>query len=159
VIRVTGVYGPSTHVNRSVFFAELLQSKPSQAVPWISCGDFNQTLRPSDRSRQCRQQDTMFQQLVQGLGLIDLRLHGRRFTWSNARGCLTFARLDRFLISNAWNQEYPNCHQSALASALSDHSPIICVCATKFPLPNTFKFENFWLKLKEFNDLVQHAWT
>jgi hypothetical protein len=63
------------------------------------------------------------------------------------------------MISNAWNQAFPNCLQSALASTLSDHSPIQCICSTKFSLPNTFKFENFWLKLADFTDTMKQTWA
>jgi exonuclease III len=158
VMRVSGVYGPSTPTNRSTFFAELINSKPTQDTPWLVCGDFNQTVNNSDISRQSRQQDVIFQQLVQTLGLIDLRLHGRQFTWSNEREMPTFARLDRFLISNSWSQLFPNCLQTALPINVSDHSLIACTCSTTFPLPNTFRFEIFWLKLPEFKDLVHASW-
>jgi hypothetical protein len=140
------------------FFAELINSKPTQDTPWLVCGDFNQTVNNSDRSRQPRQQDVIFQQLVQTLGLIDLRLHGRQFTWSNEREMPTFARLDRFLISNSWSQLFPNCLQTKLPTTVSDHSPIASTSSTTFRLPNTFRFKIFWLKLPEFKDLVHASW-
>jgi hypothetical protein len=46
----------------------------------------------------------------------------------------------------------------SVVSALSDHSPILCTCTTKFSLPNIFKFENFWLKLPDFKELMRQAW-
>jgi hypothetical protein len=156
VFRMTGVYGPSIQTNRDLFFDELMQSKPIQQVPWIVYGDFNQILAPTDRLRQQRQQDTIFHNLVHMLGLIDLRLHQRRFTWSNGREQPSFSRLDR---TNAWSQTFPNNLQVALASSLSDYSPILCTSLTKFPLPNTFRFENFWLKLPDFIDLVRQTWA
>jgi hypothetical protein len=41
---------------------------------------------------------------------------------------------------------------------VSDHCPIICQCSTVFPKPNTFQFENYWLKLPEFQELVLNTW-
>jgi hypothetical protein len=156
--RISGVYGPSTTVNRSNFFSEMVLPKPSASIPWLICSDFNQTLNLSGRSTLRRQQDAIFQQLIQNLGLIDLTLHGRRFTWSNEQDTPTFVRLDRFLVSTAWCQAFPNCIQITLATTSSDHSPILCICSTKFPMPNTFKFEIFWLRIQGFPELVQQTW-
>jgi hypothetical protein len=40
-----------------------------------------------------------FRELISDLGLIDIPLRGRRFTWSNARTDPSMTKLDRFLIS------------------------------------------------------------
>lgn len=58
-------------------------SKPVDDTPWIVCGDFNKTIDASDRSNTRRSSDTAFAQLINSLGLLDMRLHGRQYTWSN----------------------------------------------------------------------------
>lgn len=72
--------------------------------------------------------------MINELGLIDLHLH-RRNTWSNERENPSFVRLDRF------------------------HCPVKCTCSSFIALPNTFKFENYWLKLEEFDHLILTTWA
>jgi exonuclease III len=127
-IRVTRVYGPSTPQNRRLFFQELLQSKPTDTIPWLICGDFNQTLQSSDRSTMRLQQDESFRQIIHALALTDVQMQGRNYTWTNGRTVPSFVRLDRFLTSNAWNNIFPNTSQHALPSTVSDHCPIKCIC-------------------------------
>jgi hypothetical protein len=91
--------------------------------------------------------------------LKDICLQGRKYTWSNNRETPSFVRLVRFLISNAWTSLFPNTSQHALASPQSDHYPIFCKRSTEFPLPNTFRLENFWLKLPEFKHLIANTWS
>jgi hypothetical protein len=123
-------------------------------------GDFNVTLNPMDRSNQqhTMHEMTQFRNVVSSLELMDLQLQGREYTWSNERETPSFVRLDRFLISTHWANIFPNSIQKALPNASSDHCPLICSCETKFPCPNSFKIENYWLKLTEFRDLVKDCW-
>jgi endonuclease/exonuclease/phosphatase family metal-dependent hydrolase len=133
----------------------MLDSKPNTDLPWAIFGDFNQTLL-SDRKPARATPDIAFRQLVHSLNLIDLRPHQRSFTWYNERDPPIFTRLDRFLINNAWSTEFPNNTQQALTSTTSDHCPVLTV-VIKFPLPNTFRFENFWLRLSQFKDMIGHT--
>jgi hypothetical protein len=48
--------------------------------------------------------------------------------------------------------------QSALPTTNSYHSPLIWICSTTFSLPNTFKFEKFWLRIQGFKELVHQIW-
>jgi exonuclease III len=160
IFRITTVYGPTQHSDRHTFFSELRAAKPTNMLPWIVTGDFNVTLNPLDRSNQNHTQHEMrqFQAEVHNLELIDLTLKGRKFTWSSERENPTFVRLDRFLISTDWAQIYPNTTQRALPHATSDHCPILCMSQTKFPCPNTFKIENFWLHMTDFTSMVVTYW-
>ena len=55
--------------------------------------------------------------------LVDLPLCGRRFTWF--KGDDTYmSRIDRFLLSEEWCLQWPNCIQFALLQGLSDHCPL-----------------------------------
>ncbi|RVW91418.1 hypothetical protein CK203_038567 [Vitis vinifera] len=91
--------------------------------PWCLGGDFNVTLSQRDRSRQGNLNGAMrrFAQVVDDLALIDLPLQGGVYSWSGGRGNQTWARLDRFLVSQvgggmSWG-------------------------------PSPFRFENMWLKV------------
>jgi hypothetical protein len=34
----------------------------------------------------------------------------------------------------------------------------MCFYEAKFPLPNSFRFENYWIKMEDFQSLVHNAW-
>lgn len=68
------------------------------------------------------------------------------------------ARLDRFLISTEWNQQFPNSQQKALPNTSSDHCPIIYNATTKFRKTNTFRFENLWLRFQDLDELISGVW-
>jgi len=91
------------------------------------CGDFNAIRRPEER-RPLRgaglSQDLQhFSQFIDDNGLIDLPLCGRRFTWFKGDGT-SMSRIDRFLLSEEWCIQWPNCLQVALLRSLSDHCPL-----------------------------------
>ena len=100
-----------------------------------------------------------FRSLVSTLGLMDLPLQGRRFTWSNGRDIPTYVRLDRFLMSSEWSASYPNTVQRAVTVTTSDHCPLVCTSQTRFPTANVFRIENAWLRIDQFKDMVRAAWA
>lgn len=157
VFRYTGVYGPANQQDKPLFFQELREAKPNIQMPWMVAGDFNVTLRSQDRANNNYPTRHMmrFRALADELQLIDMRLQGRKFTWSNER---TFVRLDRFLTNLEWTVAYPNTTQMALESQLSDHCPLQCSIQTKFPSTNIFRIENSWLKIDQFRQLVNDTW-
>lgn len=161
VFRYTGVYGPSNQSDKMAFLNIVAAHKPELDYPWIIGGDFNVTLHTQERSNQAYPQYHMnkFRDLLQRLHLNDLRLQGRKYTWSRGREEATYARLDRFLVSTTWADLFPNTTQTAITNLASDHCPIICTCQSKFPTTNIFRMENVWLKNQQFKELVQSNWT
>lgn len=124
------------------------------------CGDLNVTLLPRDRTDNSnhRVQTNRFRAIVDGLQLQDLRLQGRAYTWSNEQENPIFARLDRFMVSTAWSQTFPNSVQMAVSNTASDHCPLVCNVQTKFPTSNIFRLENSWIRNQEFKELVNYQW-
>lgn len=49
----------------------------------------------------------MFNDLISELALVDSPMLNQSYTWSNMQRILTLARLDRFLISIEWDQDFP----------------------------------------------------
>lgn len=94
------------------------------------------------------------------MGLINLPLKGRRYTWSRANGQhqVAMARLDRFLISTEWNATYPTSLQQSLPNTSSDHCPILYTAETKCNRTNFFRFENSWLRSTQLRQLVIDKW-
>lgn len=145
VLALIGIYGPSWTAAREVFFEELREHNLNDDMLWMLCGDFNTTLNIEDRSNQQQSwsENLRFASVISELNLMNLNLQGRRFTWLNARENPTMVRLDRFLISLAWNMTFPNCSQKSLPNTSSDHCLLLYSAATNFKKLVFLKFENF----------------
>lgn len=151
-IQMTGVYGPTNSSQRTNFFTELKEANPnalnpSQGIPWIVCGDFNCTLRREERNSTSSEWrwPLAFSQTVSSLGLRDIYMQGRRFTWANTRQRPAMAKLDRCLISADWSMKFPNSTQRTLPNTSSDHCPVLYTAATNYSRSKIVRFENFWL--------------
>lgn len=67
------------------------------------------------------------------------------------------ARLDRFLFSMEWEESFKNIRQKLMPRAMSDHCPVTLECGDWEHKRSNFKFENWWLKVEGFKELV-HSW-
>lgn len=107
---LTGVYGPNNSAARRLFFQELREVRTDTGTPWIVCGDFNTTLEVNDRNSASAdwRWPLAFTNLISELELQDIRMRGRRYTWSSSRQRPAMAKLDRFLVSADWSARYPN---------------------------------------------------
>lgn len=156
----TGVYGPTSPAMRSDFFRELEDHKPNTNSPWIVCGDFNLTLHHGERNSQTTdwRWPLQFAHVLADLGLQDMQLRGRKFTWSNSRYRPSMAKLDRFFISADWAMWLPNSTQRTLPNSSSDHCPVVYTAATNFSRSKIFRFENYLLRLDDFKLFVETKW-
>ena len=98
-----------------------------------------------------------FAEIVDDLGLVDLPLQGGEFTWNGGQNNQAWARLDRFLVSPSWTDQFNGINQCRLPRPVSDHFPITLVGGGIRRGPTPFRFENMWLKVEGFKDLV-HSW-
>ncbi|XP_078156078.1 uncharacterized protein LOC144551855 [Carex rostrata] len=157
----TGIYGPANRSMRHLFFEEMKEVKPTSTLPWLLCGDFNNTLPGNERNNPNAdwRGSVRFARLLTDMGLININMHGRQFTWNNDRESPSMARLDRFLFSTEWNNKYPNSQQSALPNTSSDHCPVLYTATTNFKKTNVFRFENMWLKNQDLEEVVSNAWN
>ncbi|RVX18324.1 hypothetical protein CK203_006587 [Vitis vinifera] len=123
-------------------------------------GDFNITLFSRERSSQRRISSAMrkFAETVDDLGLVDLPLQGGDFTWNGGLHNQTWARLDRFLVSPSWIDQFSGINQCRLPRPVSDHFPIMLVGGGIRRGPTPFRFENMWLKAEGFKELVRSWW-
>ncbi|KAL6328051.1 hypothetical protein AAG906_033319 [Vitis piasezkii] len=70
----------------------------------------------------------------------------------------SWARLDRFLATPSWLDQYSRVHQRRLPRPTSDHFPVLLEGGGLRRGPSPFKFENMWLKAKGFKDLIEGWW-
>jgi hypothetical protein len=84
---LTVVYGPQDEAEKSLFLEELAAIRDQCPGPWVVIVDFNLILDESDKnnSRINRRPMCRFCGALAELELMDIHLHGRRYTWSNER--------------------------------------------------------------------------
>ncbi|RVW51255.1 hypothetical protein CK203_075421 [Vitis vinifera] len=157
---IHGVYGPFNKKDRECLWEELGAVRGLWGDPWCVGGDFNVTLAQGERSRQGMVTPAMrrFAQVMDDLELIDLPLQGGSFTWSGGLYNQAWARLDRFLVSPRWLDQFSNVTQKRLSRPISDHFPITIEGGGKRRGPSPFRFENMWLKVEGFKDLLRSWW-
>jgi len=66
-----------------------------------------------------------FRRFLDETELLELRLNGRLYTWSNERDAPTLERIDRVFASEDWSLLFPDHNLSALATECSDHAPLL----------------------------------
>lgn len=91
--------------------------------------------------------------------LFDPPLNGGRFTWFRGVFHNSAARLDRFLYSTEWEESFRLIRQKLLPRVNSDHTPLMLECGNWEQQKSYFKFENWWLGVEGFNDLIQEWWS
>jgi hypothetical protein len=153
----SGVYGPQSNKERLLKWEELVGLTSWWGSPWCIEGDFNVTRFPSDAQvgstllQQCRGSQILYHLL----DLMDPPLERGRFTCSNSREIESMTRLDRFLFSPYWEDQFPTITQRRLPRLLSDHFPIMLECGQFLQGPHPIRFENMWFKAEGFVDHVR----
>ena len=96
-----------------------------------------------------------FAQIVDELELLDLPMQGGLLTWNGGRNNQSWARLDRFLVTHNWLDQFGGVFQSRLPRPTSDHFPILLEGGGLRKGTSSFRFENMWLKVDGFKDLLR----
>ncbi len=99
-----------------------------------------------------------FLDFISELELIDLPLVDGQFTWSNNQDSPSKSRLDRFLVSTDWEDQFSHMAQKALPYFMSNHCLISLDSGTYIRGKSYFKFENMWLRHEAFTGNVRQWW-
>lgn len=102
---ISNAYRPSgDEASKREFIRELRSIHSLVDSPWALLGDFNLVRWYVDRSADLRSYGLMcaFNDLVRDLGLMDVELSNRSYTWSSKRPQPVFSRLDRIFLSPHW---------------------------------------------------------
>jgi hypothetical protein len=159
--KLTMVYGPTRGNLKDAFFAELVAAKPPPGSRWLVRGDFNQIHRARDKNRANSNHSRIvrFRNALNSGGLKEIHLQNRKFTWSNEQQDPTMSKLDTFFCNEEWDVTFSNHILHALSSSLSDHCPLLLANEKGPKKPKSFRFENFWIKMPGFKDVVSKAWN
>uniref|UniRef100_A0A2N9HAI3 Reverse transcriptase zinc-binding domain-containing protein n=1 Tax=Fagus sylvatica TaxID=28930 RepID=A0A2N9HAI3_FAGSY len=106
----SGVYGLNIDRDRRLMWDELAGIRSWWDVPWCLGGDFNVVRFPLERVGSSNFSPSMhdFSDFISSNELIDIPLTGGDFTWSNNREVSSLSRIDRFLYSADWVEDYIN---------------------------------------------------
>jgi hypothetical protein len=160
-ITVTNVYGPSDHRDTHLFLEGQLELAPHIIGPWLLAGDFNLVRSAAEKSngQVDRRLCEAFNDAIEALGVVEFPFLDKLFTWSNNRVSPTLERLDRVFVNSLQCSTFPTTSLTSLIRPTSDHTPIFATLSTSIPRPNTFRFENAWLRNHTFLPAVLPAWN
>jgi hypothetical protein len=78
--------------------------------------------------------------------------------WSNNRENECWSRIDRFLLSRDWEEQFLDVFKRRLPRLFSYHFHLLLDCGVVSRRSQYFKFENMWLKLEGFVEQVKVWW-
>ena len=157
----TGVYGPILSRAKEKFWEELGAIKGLWDEPWSVGGDFNSIRFPGEMryGHNLTAEMRRFSKVIKELNLKDLPSSGGQFTWFGGLHSQAASRLDRFLITNEWEDHFSGVFQSAIPRIASNHCPSLFEGGEVKKGKTPFRFENMWLLLDGFKELVCTWWT
>ncbi|XP_071698999.1 uncharacterized protein [Rutidosis leptorrhynchoides] len=127
---------------------------------WVIFGDFNEVRFGTERKNTdfCGKRAKLFNDFIKDNSLIDLPLGGRTYTHINDDG-RKFSKLDRYLVSENFIQQWPNINVLVLDKKHTDHCPLILKDGDLDFGPKPIKAFDEWLKHKDSYDVVKNAWN
>ncbi|KAL8498292.1 hypothetical protein ACS0TY_021568 [Phlomoides rotata] len=124
-------------------------------------GDLNSISRESEREDRGltsnHREIVAFQSFINDNGLVDLPLHGRRFSWYKSNGSCK-SRIDRALLNSHWIHRWPNSGLRGLRRSISDHCPIMLEINSKDWGSKQFLCLNAWFVHSGFINFVSKKW-
>jgi hypothetical protein len=147
VWNLVNVYGPCQGIERDLFVDWLYHLHIPELSNWLLLGDFNFIIYEDNRNRPGGNLNDMFlfNEIIAHLGLLELPLKGRAFTWSNMQEAPLLEQVEWFLTSTNWIIDYPQTMVLPLAKTTSNHVPCVVQIGTSIPKVNIFIFENYWV--------------
>lgn len=102
---------------------------------------------------------SLFNNFIGELHLREIFVSGVKFTWSNKQRSPTLIKLDRILASSGWDLHFSTCFAWSKARVGSDHSPLILDTGeSRDNWAKYFFFQEKWLQLEGFDQLVRNKW-
>ncbi len=161
MILISNIYGPSGGSPKDRFYRELLDLRGLAPDIWMALGDFNILFALQDKNGAPSNVSEIlrFRGVMQELGLTDLPLLNRSYTWTNGRISPTLERLDRAFISPDWLASFPNTNLRARPRPRSDHTPLVVSASSFIPSASLFRFESYWLRYPACEKIISDTWN
>jgi hypothetical protein len=155
---IINVYGPCTHSFKPVFLSFVEHVYSTLSLPTAILGGIR---HPKDKSNDNfnASEARFFNDFINNLGLLEIPLLDRQFTWSNQQDTPILARLDWIFVSNDWSLALPDSTHTSATRPTSDHVPLILEASSKALHSTIFRFENSWLNHSDFPFIVSSNWN
>ena len=143
---LTNVYGPCNQEGKRNFIQWLKHYTAVSDENWLIVGDFNLLRKPEDRNKPDGDVNEMllFNEAISSLGLIELPLYGRKYTWTNKQPSPLLEILDWFFTSSSWTTSYPGTYVNSLVMQTSDYWPCNTSISTTIPKSQVFTATFFY---------------
>lgn len=99
-----------------------------------------------------------FSEFIFDQGPMGIPLVSESFTWSNNRDFQALSRIDRFLHSPEWEEQFRDVSHMRLLRIMLDNFPLMLDCGVLGRGSWHFKFDNMWLKSESFVEQVETWW-
>jgi hypothetical protein len=154
------VHGPCRQPTKDQFLNWLFNLQIEDDELWMLIGDFNFYRYAENRNKTGGnfQDSLIFNNIISHLGLTELLIKGRSYTWSNMQDVPLLEQIDWFFTSVAWTGVFPFSIVLPLARITSDHLPCRVQIGTNIPKANIFRYENFWLNHLECLEQIKTVW-
>ncbi|XP_058763377.1 uncharacterized protein LOC131636799 [Vicia villosa] len=156
------IYASCDHNARLISWKKLVDLKRrSVAGSWCLGGDFNLVSSLEERvgisKKNYKREIGGFNEFIVDMDLVDPPTIGGKFTWSNKSGS-ALSRLDRFLLSNSFINDWKVEGQSIGERDVSDHAPIWIKDNKRDWGSKPFRFNNIWFTHEDFFSFVEEEW-
>lgn len=157
---MVNIYVPQDPTAKGIIWNRITDFMQAHRGKYVIFGDLNEVRFEYERlgSSFYRSQSDLFISFINNVGLIELPIGGRLFTWMNKAGT-KLSKLDRFLFSGNVVDALPDLCVTPLDRFWSDHSPILLHC-NKFDYgPVPFRLCHSWFQRDGFDDLIMAEWN
>lgn len=96
------VYGPCRQPARDLFVNWLYNLDMDEEELWMLVGDFNCYMLKIEVDQGDFNDSLVFNNIISHLGLVELPIKGRSFTWSNMQANPLLEQIDWFFTSATW---------------------------------------------------------
>ena len=152
------INGYNDRAGRLQLFEEIKHRVLTINKPILLIGDFNVILHPRERTGtfRCDRSTREFTEWITNLGLIDIPLHGIKFTWGRNE---SKSRIDRGLCCNTWLRKFPNLNMVGLKRSSSDHNPVLLTLEARINWgPKPFRCYDAWFLNPNFKHFLINKW-
>lgn len=158
---LTNVYWPNSDESKTEFSNWFTNLDSSDMELWLGMGDFNYIRGPDNRNRTGGDHDDImiFNTMIMAYDLVKIPFKGRVYTWSNMQEIPLLEKIDWIFSSPHWTTKYPNTMAVPMAKLSSDHVPINIQIGSNIPESEIFRFEEFWIDLEGFIEIVESHWN
>ena len=151
------LYAPNCRQDRKAIWDEILEVKSSVNAPMIVMGDLNEVLYQDKQNGGscCYGSMEEMRNWIQEMGVVDLPIHGKKYTWGRGR---SRSRLDRMLAEPEWSMTFPDMLLKVLPCSISDHTALVLELDRSNGGPKPFRSLDTWFTHPGFTKMVKQEW-